>query len=324
MRRMVWGCALTLGVFLFACTGTATPDPEPEPKPERPKSGKGRAGWAEEDALKAVTVHQGAVQRTAWVHVPRVADGKPTALVVVFHHRSGDAQKIAAWFEDFYDRDVVFAFPEGKIDEDDETLWDGIGRGPNSLEDVEFAKALADQLRREHDLPDDRMFAAGYSAGGFMTLQLACHAADVYDGFAVVGQSMVRPLSRRCPAKGGPNPILFIAGTSDPKVPWKGRKDILGVMDAVGVWQDRNDCDSRVAEVDALPDADPSDRVRVERQTWTCEGAPVELLKASGGGHPWPHPKAKGKRATRDIDAAAEIMAFFGLDGSEDGAAEEG
>lgn len=303
-----WVGAFTLGLGLACANGVPDVPPPPPTPPPRPAP----APTPVRDAVDRITVLQDGVERTAWLHVPKGAAG-PMPLVVVFHHAAGDGRRIAEWFDGWFDRGVILAFPNGagKGGEDD-PVWDGVGRGNDSKADIAFVESMVDQIARAHPVAPDQVFATGFAAGGFMTWQVACWS-DVFDGFAPVGNTLPRKLAENCPTVGLPRPLLLVAGTDDPTSLWTGRDESLAVMDSIDLWLKKNDCDPESEAIAEIPDVDKNDGSRPRRHTWTCKGAPVSLLEIYGGGHAWPRKDAPGARANRDIDTADEIFAFFGI-----------
>lgn len=308
-----WLAALTVGLSL-ACAGVGdvtAPDPEPEPEPvPSPEPPRAAPRRAVNDAVDRFTVRQGKVERTVWLHVPEGPE--PMPLLVVFHHASGDGRRIAEWFDRWFDRGVILAFPEGEGGEND-PVWDGIGRGEDSKADITFAAALVDQISRAHPVAPDQVYATGFAAGGFMTWQLACWSG-VFDGFAPVGHTLPRELARDCPTSGKARPLLLVAGTDDPTSLWNGRDQTLSVMDSIDLWLEKNGCDPKSEKIEELPDLDANDDSRPRRHGWTCTRAPVALLEIVGGGHGWARKDAPGARANHDIDTADEIFSFFGIE----------
>lgn len=279
------------------------PAPEPAPPP-RPKK----------DQVERQTIQVGGVERTFWLHVPAGATGA-LPMVMAFHGGAvGDGRKMVSLWDHWFDRGVILVFPDGKAGEDDGPMWSGIGRD-GSLQDVEFARAVVNRVSSQASVDQDRIFATGFSSGAFLTWQLACLAQDVFDGFAPVGHGMPRELVAQCKPVGGPKPLLYAAGTDDPKSIWTGREEVLAATEGVELFLDKNGCDRKSGSEILLDDLALDDGTRVKRHDWTCpETAKVRLFEITGGGHAWPRKDAKGDRACRDIDAADEIMAFFGID----------
>ena len=82
--------------------------------------------------------------------------------------------------------------------------------------DIGFFNQMLDQLGSKFSVDPARIYVAGLSEGGFMSLRLGCELSDRIAGVAAVGASM--PKTMICvPSR--PVPMLMINGTSDPVVP---------------------------------------------------------------------------------------------------------
>ncbi len=102
---------------------------------------------------------------------PLVVDGtKKYALVFAFHGDGGDARGFhEAWrFETASRDEAIVVYPDGiGYGWDLETLSDN--------RDVLFVDALAGALGKRFPIDTSRIFATGYSSGGFLANVVACH-----------------------------------------------------------------------------------------------------------------------------------------------------
>lgn len=78
----------------------------------------------------------------------------------------------------------------------------------------------ADLLERWRVEPG-RLLVTGFSQGGSMVWDLACHRGRDYRAFVAVSGAFWEPLPERC--EGGPVDLLHVHGTADPVVPMAGR-----------------------------------------------------------------------------------------------------
>src|SRR6185295_4977243 len=65
-----------------------------------------------------------------------------------------------------------------------------------------------------------RMYVAGFSNGGFMTLRMTCSASDYFAAFAAIAAELYPQLTSRCQGNGAP--IMLVNGTADPMVRYNG------------------------------------------------------------------------------------------------------
>ncbi len=275
------------------------------------------------------TVVVGETARTYVLFVPD-GSGPPGGRLplVVMLHGGGVPAELMGLYSRFHEiaarEHFAVAYPHGTGGWwNDGRMIDG--RGETDADDVGFIRALvADIGENVTPLDRRRIFAAGISNGGFMSLRLACEAADLFSAIAPVSATMPDELGARCrPAK--PVSVLIINGTADHLVPYVGghartmfslRGAIWSTKRTIAFWVRHNGCLDPPA-MRVLPDLDPTDGSHViETDYRGCAGAPVKLLRIEGGGHTWPGgvegiPAAMIGTTNRDIDASETIWNFF-------------
>jgi sterol desaturase/sphingolipid hydroxylase (fatty acid hydroxylase superfamily)/poly(3-hydroxybutyrate) depolymerase len=116
-------------------------------------------------------VVDGGTRKWLLVEPATIDPAKRYALVLVFHGDGGNARGFHQGFP--FERGsgdgAILAYLDGI-----RTTWDlETRKGENR--DVKFAKAVIEQLLHERPIDKDRVFAAGYSSGGFFSNVLACH-----------------------------------------------------------------------------------------------------------------------------------------------------
>jgi len=268
--------------------------------------------------------------RTYFLHVPQSYDGsEPVPVVLVLHGflESGAGTARNTRFAELADREgFIVAFPNAV-----RRAWRYQGDGERAptflrqVDDVAFVEAVLDRLQADYRVDTGRVYAAGFSAGGFMVQRLACAIPERLAAVAPVSATLTEASAESC-TPGAPVPVVLLAGTEDPIVPYEGgpvrmgpgrETRFLSVEDTAAFWAERNGCESPPA-VTPLPDTDPEDGTSVERLEYggCAAGANVVLYRIRGGGHSWPggharYPEWITGRTSRDIDGPQEIWAFF-------------
>ena len=260
--------------------------------------------------------------------VPPSATATPP-LVIVLHGGSGDALGVQG-FTQFNARanehGFVAVYPEGAAAAPPGYSW-ADGRSTTAdeagVDDVGFVAALIDTLHAEVGVDRSRVYVTGFSNGGFMTQRLACERPELFAAAAPIGSSLDTSLFRNCdPAV--PIPILYVAGTADPEVPYAGGAmrnpavlPVVAVDTAVARWAELNGCVTALPPV-AVPDSVTDDNSTVERLEFVdcTEGASVRFFRVDGGGHTWPGVEVASLEAqlgetNEDIHASDKIWAFF-------------
>lgn len=171
--------------------------------------------------------------------------------------------------------------------------------------DVDFTRAMLDEMQAKLCLDASRVYATGISNGAYMAYRLACDLSDRITAIAPVAGLL---LSSPCRPK-RPLSVIHFHGTADLIVPYEGRK-LVGwpsAKDSIQVWIKHNACPSQPKQVFNNGDT-------------TCEeygpckgGTKVRLCVVKNGGHTWPGgtPLPGMGKTTKDINASAEIWKFF-------------
>ncbi len=220
--------------------------------------------------------------------VVAAGDG-PHPTVVVLHGALGTAagtMRSSGFAEAARRHDFTAVFADGLHRRWNATRRDG------EPDDVAFVTTLVARLVSDGVALPDRVYLAGISNGGMMSFTLACAAPSLFAGVGTMIASRPAGLASCEPLK--PMPLVMIAGTADPMVPYRGgriglRRELGRVdgVDATLAWfADADGCSERVVET-PLPRKDPSastSTVRVDRQR--CRpGTSVTLYRIDGGGH---------------------------------------
>jgi len=168
------------------------------------------------------TLQVGGMARTFSLHVPKGYTGEsPVALVLDWHGlgSSGAAQKGLSGYEALSDQEgFIVAWANGL-----DNAWN---IGPcctrsRTIDDLEFARAVVDDIKRRACIDPKRVYADGYSMGGGMSYYLACNAADVFAAVAPSAFDLLVEDEMPCtPAR--PISVISFRGTSDPIVPYTG------------------------------------------------------------------------------------------------------
>jgi polyhydroxybutyrate depolymerase len=285
--------------------------------------------------LSAATTESHAIEvdglaREYQLQVPdNVRADRPLEVVFVLHGGAGRAKQFAEYlnFDQYIDaRNLLVVYPQGF-----ERHWND-GRPDVSYEthdrnvdDVAFLRAVVAEILRRFPVDRHRIYVAGISNGGMMSLRLACEAADLFAAVAVLTASFPVAMADRCdPMR--PVPILFINGTEDPIFPYGGGAISIGRREygqvrstpqTIRQWAALDEC-APPPRVVPLPDTDAGDgsRVVVEHYSNCREGSEVTLYRVEGGGHSWPGrpqylPRFIIGRTNMDIDATRHILDFF-------------
>jgi polyhydroxybutyrate depolymerase len=300
------------------------------------------AADARADALPTVRVDSASGPRDALLFVPGPASS-PRPLVVLLHGNGGSAAMLMGeggerapfrqWLVLADRAKWLVAAPDGTVSAGPTGTrgWNDC-RGDTvtnpTVDDVAFIEQLIATIDTQYAVDRSRVFIAGHSNGGNMALRMAIERPQLVRAVAAVAASM--PAKSECAAPRRFVPVLFINGTADSVMPYRGgavgfglrktRGTVLATPASVRTWVSLGGL-RRMPNSSAMPDLDGDDGSTVTQMTYSDRkgNVGVKLYRVNGGNHGIPSRVPRGERralpgmgtTNGDIESAAEIMAFF-------------
>ncbi len=169
--------------------------------------------------------HDTAHQPRSWIVYapPAYNPSRPTPVVILLHGRPSNGPAMAAisrMNEVAARRGFIVVYPEG-FHHEWNAYYDLVHQPAIApQDDISFLKTLSEDLGVDFNVDRRRLYVAGFSNGGFMTLRLACSASDYFAAFASVSAELYTQLTTHC--QGSPAPIVLMHGTADPSVAYNG------------------------------------------------------------------------------------------------------
>ena len=271
----------------------------------------------------------GGHERTYIAVIPKnVPTGAP--LLLMFHGSMQNGQGIRAASGYSFDRlaaehKFIVIYPDGYKGNwhDCRTAATYPARTEN-IDDNGLVRALIARFQQRHGIDTARVFAAGYSNGGQMIVRIAAEMAGEFAGLAAIAATQPSADNFSCTAPGKPIPMLMIAGTKDPIVPYQGgvislfgfqpRGTALSVRDTARYFARQNGITTEPIERTLLSSLNSFMSV-TETSYMEVGKPPVTLYTVVNGGHVVPGPNTAFPRLVgpinRDLDAPALIWQFF-------------
>lgn len=215
-------------------------------------------------------------------HMIDSADGsEPKPALVFFHGHNATGQMIfrGGIKSDFADAGYVVIAPNGTpIQGRNSRRW--AGRDGSERDDVAFVLDVIADAQTKASIDPDRIYVAGFSAGGSMAWLMACKAAEHFAGFASVSGALREPNdTTKCPNV--PIRFLQIHGFGDNQVPFEGR--------AIRDWHQGSLWDSLVLaratnQCRSHPDSiEIGDRFRCRTWSASCAEGAIKFCEHDGG-----------------------------------------
>jgi len=156
-------------------------------------------------------------------------------------------------------------------------------------DDTQFLQDLILNLSKQVNIDLNRVYATGFSNGGFMTQRLACEASEFFAAYAVLGATLNPQFMQICEEK-PPVPIMFMHGTVDVSIPWEGDPlSHLSVIDNVFYWVSHNECNSEPLEVELIEPQEEEPQTFIAKVVYEdCAfGGDLWFYGVENGGHNW-------------------------------------
>jgi len=255
------------------------------------------------------SIVSGGTDRTFNVYFPSDTT-EQIPMVIIMHGLGGSSADMEGLTDYFIDSGVVPIFPQAYFYENlpeigSTTVWN-FGALSDLYDDVQFIEDLIDYMVLNHSFVDtNRVYATGYSAGGYMSYRLACDLADRITAVASVGGNFYKiDDGTDCLDQNREIPIMHIHGDYDPVVPYYvGGPSVFGqdvpgdenltISESIDFWTDYNDL--TIETIDTLMSGGwnwwytmwlPSNSIKF---TYSSENSNTQFshIRAEGGGHIW-------------------------------------
>ena len=293
-----------------------------------------QAQWQKDQKLKI-----DGVERSYDLYVPDTASAK-RPLVLLLHGHVGSARLMEGrfgvpapytrWLELAKQNDMLVAIPNGEKGSDRKRGWNDCradAKTNPTTDDVKFLLAMIEAIDHEHPVDQSRIYANGTSNGGNMVIRLALEVPEYFAAVAAVVAN--HPGKSECHDKRVPISVLFMNGTADPLMPYKGgqvgkdkhaRGAVLSTAESVDYWVKLDGTKSQPV-VYRFPDVDPEEKSTVVRYSYTGgrDNTEVVLYEIVNGGHSEPSKREKYRwlykhiagNQNHDIEMADEVWGFF-------------
>jgi len=170
------------------------------------------------------------------------------------------------------------------------------------VDDVGFVLAMLDTLSNQFNIDQSRIYATGFSMGGFFTNRLACEHPEVFDAVASLAGTIGTGLI--CEPD-SPLRIAHFHGTNDGTVGYFENMFGLNVAAWRDIWIDSNAC-TNDAENGTIPNASLDGYTIAYERYGSCEdNSEVVLYTVDGADHIWLYEPVNAMSYT------AEIWKFF-------------
>ena len=224
------------------------------------------------------------VTRTYIVYAPTGLNNPPLVFNIHGYNMTATLEQSICKMDKIADREKFIVVYPNAIDKS----WDMSGAN-----DFTFLLAIIDTMDAKYHIDRNRIYATGFSQGGFMDFQLACKYADIFAAIAPTSGL----LSGTCKLK-RPVPMFLTFGTDDVATPAQ-------FMASVNSWLKLDSCPSTPVVTRPYPSTNAQSVVTRLYYGPCAQGSEVVVDSVFGGPHEWP------MNTTTKVNNSEEVWAFF-------------
>ena len=255
-------------------------------------------------------VHDG-IRRTYILYVPEShSEDTQFPLMLNFHGFGGSASAhmISADMRPLAESEnFILVYPQGAQLGSGSPHWnpDPIGgNNKSTIDDIGFIEVIIESLNEELNIDLSRVYASGYSNGGYLIYGLACRLSNKIAAVGSVAGTMLSSTLNNCAAS-APIGVINIHGTADYDVPYNGTTGLKSAADVVNFWRDLNQ--SEIEEISENNGFNQYDYNDLNGDTY------VRHFKIINGGHTWDDNIRYGGKSSSQI--VWEFVSLFNLSG---------
>ncbi len=247
------------------------------------------SGCSSTQPAPAHTLTVGGLERTYHLFAPTGESSQPKPLLIAFHGGGmiGDAFPQQTQFQTLGQaQGFLMAFPQGYALEGNEGEWQ-LNTRPDSQHDIDFVKAVIEDVASKHNVDRKRIYVTGYSLGSMFSYEMACQLSDQVAAIASSAGTMPQSPADCSPQRFAP--IMHIHGDADGIISysnswgWKSWDEVGTMMDIpslIAYWKTKYGCQNENATTAGTSTHTVHD---------TCtQNARVEHYRISGQSHGWP------------------------------------
>ena len=265
------------------------------------------------DEVKTINVN--GVAREFIIYIPSTYDSTDTVpLMLNFHGwtMSATDQMSLSDMRDLSESEkFVLVYPQGTRFRNrffGSTHWNvGSWTTGSSSDDIGFVDKLINHISINYNIDLERIYACGYSNGGFFSHELACNLSNKIAAIGTVSANMSTRTKDNCNPS-HPTPVVTVSGTNDNEVSYDGTnfEGQISHNEVLNYWINYNQTDANPI-ISNLPNIDTNDGSTVELYQYKNGNNDVEIehFKVIDGGHDWP-----GTLGNMDMDANSIIWRF--------------
>lgn len=207
----------------------------------------------------------------------------------------------------------IVVYPQGSLLNGNSHWNVGSWTSSSSADDVGFVEAIINRVSSNYNISADRIYATGYSNGGYFSFELACQLSEKIAAIGVVSGTMSTETYNACNPS-HPTPVITIHGNADEMVQYDGSSPInsKSVAQVTDYWLSYNNIATEPSEETVLENINRNDGSTIKKFVYAAgdNNVSFEHYKVRNGSHAWPYMDGNPNTRNCDIDAHTEIWRF--------------
>ena len=187
--------------------------------------------------------HDG-LSREFFIYIPQSIGSKNNPVIFNFHGYSQQADNffnLSSLVDISEGNGIILVYPQGALLEG-VSHWNAANistLNKSNVDDLGFFNAMLEEINQDDLIDLKRVYATGYSNGGFFSYFLACNTDNVLAAIGDVAGSMLVDTYNTCNPS-NPIPVINIHGAYDWIVPYNGNESFKAIDDVINYWKTFN------------------------------------------------------------------------------------
>ena len=187
--------------------------------------------------------HDG-LSREFFIYIPQSIGSKNNPVIFNFHGYSQQADNffnLSSLVDISEGNGIILVYPQGALLEG-VSHWNAANistLNKSNVDDLGFFDAMLEEINQDDLIDLKRVYATGYSNGGFFSYFLACNTDNVLAAIGDVAGSMLVDTYNTCNPS-NPIPVINIHGAYDWIVPYNGNESFKAIDDVINYWKTFN------------------------------------------------------------------------------------